>query len=147
MSFNVFGDERATIAKPRGACPETMRLGILVYNHNRNNNDNNRNRSNSNNITTITTTTTPTIRNTQSTISNSKYLKNMNKLKNNPPIVENKTTWVFPQIVGKPPKSMVYNGKPDFKMDDLGGPPLYNCSLPPRHTTTRDAVCASQPGN
>ena len=30
--------------------------------------------------------------------------------------------WVFPKIVGKPPKWMVYKGsKPYFLMDDLGG--------------------------
>ena len=32
--------------------------------------------------------------------------------------------WVFPKI-GLPPKWMVYNGKPDEQMDDLGGPPLF----------------------
>ena len=30
--------------------------------------------------------------------------------------------WVFPKIGGKPPKWMVYNGKPYFLMDDLGIP-------------------------
>ena len=29
--------------------------------------------------------------------------------------------WVFPKIGGKPPKWMVYNGKPYEQMDDLGG--------------------------
>ena len=33
------------------------------------------------------------------------------------------STWVFPKIGGKPPKWMVYNGKPYFLMDDLGGKP------------------------
>ena len=30
--------------------------------------------------------------------------------------------WVFPKIGGKPPKWMVYNGKPYEQMDDLGVP-------------------------
>ena len=29
--------------------------------------------------------------------------------------------WVFPKIGRKPPKWMVYNGKPYEQMDDLGG--------------------------
>ena len=32
---------------------------------------------------------------------------------------------VEPKIGGKPPKWMVYNGKPYEQMDDLGGPPLF----------------------
>ena len=36
-------------------------------------------------------------------------------------------TWVFPKIGGKPPKWMVYNGKPYEQMDDLGvlGTPIF----------------------
>ena len=37
-----------------------------------------------------------------------------------------KEIWVFPKIVGKPPKWMVYNGsKPYEQMDDLGGHPYF----------------------
>ena len=35
------------------------------------------------------------------------------------------SVWMFPKIGGKPPKWMVYNGKPYFLMDDLGVFPLF----------------------
>ena len=35
-----------------------------------------------------------------------------------------KVMWVFPKIVGFPPKWMVYIGKPLLKWDDLGGTPI-----------------------
>ena len=34
--------------------------------------------------------------------------------------------WMFPTIGGKPPKWMVYNEKPYFLMDDLGGTTLFS---------------------
>ncbi len=33
--------------------------------------------------------------------------------------------WMLPKIGGKPPKWMVYNGKPYFLMDDVGGFPIF----------------------
>ena len=47
--------------------------------------------------------------------------------------------WVFPKIGGKPPKWMVYNGKPYEQMDDLGVlgtpilglTPIWKLAIPP----------------